>query len=90
MKHMTSNFGPSVEDMVRLAIKSDFSCDISDPRNGRYLVPLSNAELEGLAYEVASRSYSAASDVKQCLVNIRRMLCDPDYMRLFCEDPADY
>ena len=53
---------------------------------------------------MATASYSAATDefdddtqqvkadqvFEQCLVDTRRMLCDPDYARLFGGDAADF
>ncbi len=103
MEDMIIKFGASFEDIVRFSINPDLTCDTSDPQNARYLTPFSDAKREERAYEMASLSYSAATDefdddttqaeadkvFEQCIVDARRMLCDPDYMGLFGGDAAD-
>lgn len=90
----------SVEDIARLAINPDLTCDILDPRNSRYTVPFWDAAREQMAHAMADASYSAVADefddnttqgeadqrFEECLVDARRMMCDPDYMRLFGGD----
>jgi hypothetical protein len=90
-------------ELARLAINSNLTCDVRDPRNTRYLTPFSNAERESLADGMACAIYSAAADefgddttqieadqvFEQFLVDARRMLCDPDYSRLFGGDGTD-
>lgn len=92
--------GASFEEMVRLAINHDFSCDVRNRRNAQYLVPLPDAALEKMANDMATVNFSVVAEefdddttrieadreFEQRLVDARRMLCDPDYMRLFGGD----
>lgn len=85
------------EEMVRLAINPDLTTDIYHPRNVRYLFPFLDSGREEMSHAMADVSYSAAADefhhsttqaeadqvYEQCLVDARRILCDPDYARLF-------
>lgn len=93
---MKSYFGgpfASKADMRRLAITADLCCDMRDPRNARYLRPLSIVADEEEANEMAGIVYgSIADDIGkdpgdetwlQCLVNSRRMLRDREYWSLF-------
>ena len=97
-KNYFLNYGPiaSSEEVGRLAINPDGSCDIYDPRNAHYLRPLSIVADEKMANEMAAVSYNAvveqhanqltfnAEEVyRQCLVNARRMLRDREYWGLF-------
>ena len=100
--HKGNEYSIPASELARLAINSNLTCDVRDPRNVRYLTPFSNAERESLAYAMACASDSAAADefgdgttqteadqmFEQCLVDARRMLCDPDYSRLFGGDGA--
>jgi hypothetical protein len=70
-----------------------------DPANARYLVPLEDSEEEDMAHTMADIIYSARAEDfsdnitqeqadrvwEQGLIDSRRMLCDEDYMRIFCE-----
>jgi hypothetical protein len=74
-------------------------CHRDDPANARYLVPLENAEDEAMAHAMADVIYSARAEdfsdyitqaqadriYEQCLIDSRRMICDPDYERIFIE-----
>jgi|RhiMetdeSRZDD1v2_1073273.scaffolds.fasta_scaffold97375_2 hypothetical protein len=84
---------------TRLAINSDLSCNVDDPRNARYLRPLSIAADEEMANEMAEWIYGAVAEkrandqtfnsdemYRQCLVDARRMLRDREYWGLFCPD----
>ena len=64
-----------------------------DPANAQYVVPLDNAADEDTAHSMAEAVYCAYVDHfspditedeaeyvwQQCLIDMRRMLCDPDY-----------
>jgi hypothetical protein len=52
----------TVEDIARLAINPDLTCDILDPRNSRYTVPFWDAAREQTAHAMADASYSAVAD----------------------------
>ena len=68
-----------------------------DPANARYLVPLPNADDEDEAYDMADVIYYACveyfpADItmeemdhvwEQALIDSRRMICDPEYLRIF-------
>jgi hypothetical protein len=97
-KNYFLNYGPyaSSETMARLAINPDWSSNIDDPRNVRYLRPLSVAADEEMANNMAEWIYSAVAEkhandrtfdsdevYRQCLVNARRMLRDREYYGLF-------
>ena len=88
-------FAPKA-DMRRLAITTDLCCDMRDPRNARYLRPLSIVADEDEAHAMASVVYCSIADdlandpgfdsdrvYLQCLVNARRMLRDIEYWSLF-------
>jgi hypothetical protein len=98
---------PTLEQRTRLAINRDWTVNVTDERNARYLIPLSGmiqcgamglVRAEGMAEEMASATYhcgaskdftDATTDIEansvwfQCLVDARRMVCDPEYMHLF-------
>jgi hypothetical protein len=93
-RHMSGNNGRSD------ALVSDLLCTHpGDPANARYLVPLKDFEQEEMARTMADAIYSARADYfrdditkqqadrvwEQCLIDSRRMLCDGDYMSIFCE-----
>jgi hypothetical protein len=97
-KNYFLNYGPcaSSEKMARLAINPDWSCNIHDPRNARYLRPLAIAADEEMANEMAEaicgtvadqqgkdRTFNSDEVHRQCLVNARRMLRDREYWGLF-------
>ena len=89
--------GALVADIARLAgLNDDLSCDIYHPRNAPYRVPLANPDDEHVANEMAAVILSAvAADhadeldfdcdkaFTQALTDARRMLCEPEYARLF-------
>ncbi len=89
--------GASITDIARLgALNADLTCNISDPRNAMYLVPLSDAADEDMARCMADAIFGAVAAqhpddttfdgdqaYEQCLVDARRMERDPEYMRLF-------
>jgi hypothetical protein len=92
------NYDPraSSEKMARLAINPDWSCNPDDPRNARYLRPLSIAADEKMASHMAEAIYGAVAEkhaedrtfssdevYRQCLINARRMLRDREYWGLF-------
>jgi hypothetical protein len=68
-----------------------------DPANARYLVPLPDADDEDEAYDMADEIYYACvpyfpADItmkemdrawEQALIDSRRMICDPEYFRIF-------
>jgi hypothetical protein len=96
-KNYFLNFGPcaSSEEMARLAINPDWSCNAHDPRNARYLRPLSIAADEEMANAMADSTYGAVAEqhandrtfssdevYRQCLVDARRMLRDREYWEL--------
>ena len=68
-----------------------------DPQYARYLVPLPNAADEEMAESMADAIYCARKDRfcaditeqevdwvwEQCLIDSRRMLCEPEYMTIF-------
>lgn len=68
------------------AINADWSCNIHDPRNARFLRPLALAADEETAREMASISAESDDDYEQRLVDARRMLRDRDYWGLFAPD----
>jgi hypothetical protein len=82
----------SSEEMARLAVNPDWSCNIHDPRNARYLRPLSIAADEQCAYEMATASYRGEVDCRndmefeQSLVDARRMMRDREYWGLFAPE----
>jgi hypothetical protein len=97
-KNYFLNHGPfaSSEEMARLAINPDWTCNTHDPRNARYLRPLSIAADEETANEMAeaiygpvaeqhanNRTFNSDEVYRQCLVNARRMLRDREYWGLF-------
>jgi hypothetical protein len=77
--------------------------DMGDPANAEYLFPLENEEDEETAWDMADVNYhvyaeSFSDDItqeecdyvfEQCLVDCRRMICDPDYGRMFGLIPED-
>ncbi len=89
--------GASITDIARLgALNADLSCDISDPRNAKYRVPLADPADEIIARDMAGVSFGAVAELhadeakfdsdkayEQCLVDARRMQIDPEYIRLF-------
>ena len=100
-KNYFLNHGPfaSSEEMARLAINPDWSCNAHDPRNARYLRPLSiaadeemaNAMTEFIYVAVAEqhandRTFSSDEVYRQCLLNARRMLRDREYWALFADE----
>ena len=68
-----------------------------DPQYARYLVPLPNAADEEMAESMADAIYCACKDRfcaditeqevdwvwGQCLIDSRRMICEPEYMTIF-------
>jgi hypothetical protein len=58
------NRGPfaSGEEMARLAINSDWTCNTHDPRNACYLRPLSRAADEEMAHLMADAIYDAVAE----------------------------
>jgi hypothetical protein len=70
-----------------------FTTHMGDPANARYLVQLENEADEKEALELASITYNAYAEhfspditeeecdqvFEQALVDMRRVLCDPDY-----------
>ena len=98
---------PTLEQRTRLAINRDWTTDVADERNARYLLPLNGTIPCGAAGQVraeqmaedmaewvfsaiaAQRFSDATPDISadaayfQALVDARRMVCDPDYARLF-------
>jgi hypothetical protein len=76
-------------------LKPDLSVDMEDPQNARYLKALDReedtarsmadaicgAKLEQIDGELTTEQDEALYN--QCLVDSRRMLCDPDYAALF-------
>jgi hypothetical protein len=70
-----------------------------DPLFARYLVPLPNPDEEEMAHAMADASYCAcvdgfATDIskaeadavwEQCLIDARRMICEPEYAEIFIE-----
>ena len=91
------HMGASITDIVRLAaLNPDLTTDMADPRNAAYVLPLGDIADEDLANSMAEASFGAVADqhaddptfdgdlvYEQCLVDMRRMLRDPDYARLF-------
>jgi hypothetical protein len=92
------NYGPcaSSKKMARLAINTDWSCNIHDPRNARYLRPLSIAADEEMANNMADATFGAVAEqyakgrafnsdevYRQCLIDARRMMRDREYWGLF-------
>ena len=73
-------------------------CTPNDEAHKQYFVPLPNAEDERLAHSMADVIYSVyaerfANDITQeeadrvydqCLVDSRRMVCDEEYLTIFC------
>jgi hypothetical protein len=71
-----------------------------DPQYARYLVPLPNPAGEEMANGMAEWSYGACADRfcadiseqeadrvwEQCLIDARRMLCEPEYMTIFTDE----
>jgi hypothetical protein len=102
MKNFFYGYGPyaSGDEMARLAVTEDWSVDLHDPRNARYLRPLSIAADEAMAHTMADCIYGAVAEdhasnpsfnpdevYERCLVAARRMLRDREYHNLFgCED----
>ena len=100
-KNYFLNHGPcaSSEEMARLAINPDWCCNADDPRNARYLRPLSIAADEKMANGMADIVYGAVAEehgndrtfnsdevYRQCLVDARRMLRDQEYWALFADE----
>jgi hypothetical protein len=70
---------------------------MGDPANARYLFPLENEADEEMAWVMAEAIYDSRADdfsdditeaecdhvFEQCLIDCRRMMCDPDYVRMF-------
>jgi hypothetical protein len=70
-----------------------------DPANARYVVSLPNLEDEAMAHCMADVIYSAYADGfcdditkeeadrvwEQCLIDSRRMICEPEYEDIFRE-----
>ena len=68
-----------------------------DPQNARYLAPLARAEDEQMAHSMADAIYCASVDNftdditkeeadrvwEQCLIDARRMICEPEYEDIF-------
>ena len=68
-----------------------------DPQYARYQVPLVRVEDEQMAHAMADASYSACTDGfadditkeeadqvwEQCLIDARRMICEPEYEDMF-------
>ena len=89
--------GAAIPDIARLAaLNDDLTCDIWHPRNAAYRVPLADADNEAMANAMADAIIGAvaaehADDedfdfvkaLDQALVDARRMVCDPEYARLF-------
>jgi hypothetical protein len=95
--------GPTPEQRARLAVNADWTVNVTDERNARYLIPLGGmiqcgaagqVRAEDMAEEMASAVYGAiVTDATpeitaeavyfQALVDARRMVCDPEYLRLF-------
>ena len=91
------------QDMTRLAINPDWTCNIDDPRNARYLRPLSIAADEDMAQDMASLVWTCWAEkraddptfdpdetYRQCLVDARRMLRDREYWALAMGDDQDF
>jgi hypothetical protein len=82
------------EEMARLAINANYTCNMHDPRHAQYLRPLSIAADEEMAHEMAAAIYGPAVEERgasgeaysQCLVDARRMLRDREYWGLFADD----
>jgi hypothetical protein len=85
--------------MKNVAINSDLTTNIYDPRNAKYLRPLSIAADAEMAELMANEAYGATEDkhgndrnfnpdeaYRQCLVDARRMLRDREYWELFAPD----
>ena len=85
-KNYFLNHGPcaSSEEMARLAINPDWCCNADDPRNARYLRPLSIVADEKMANGMADIVYGAVAEehgndrtfnsdkvYRQCLVDAR-------------------
>jgi hypothetical protein len=91
------HMGASITDIACLgALNADLTCNISDPRNAKYLVPLADVDEEHEAHCMADTMLDAVAALhsddatfdgdqanEQCLVDARRMAHDPTYMRLF-------
>jgi hypothetical protein len=74
------------------------STNRDDPANARYVVPLPNPEDEEMAQGCADAIYSACverfcDDItkeeadhvwEQCLIDSRRMVCEPEYQDMCC------
>jgi hypothetical protein len=88
--HVTQRDGISFIDQL-LCTNRD------DPANARYVVPSPNAEDEEMAHCMADASYCACVDNftdditkeeadgvwEQCLIDARRMICEPEYEDIF-------
>jgi len=73
------------------------STNRDDPQYARYLVPLPNPADEEMAEDMAQAIYCACKDRfctditdqevdwvwEQCLIDSRRMVCEPEYMTIF-------
>ena len=71
-----------------------------DPQYARYLVPLPNPADEEMAEDMAQAIYCACKDRfctditdqevdwvwEQCLIDSRRMVCEPEYMTIFTDE----
>ena len=90
---MTKRDGITFFDQLMLAPRDD-------PQYARYLVPLPNAADEELAECVADAIYCACKDRfcddltkqeadrvwEQCLIDSRRMVCEPEYEAIFIDE----
>jgi len=94
---MTDYANVPIADILRVAaLNADLTSDASHPQNAIYRVPLSSADDESLARGMADIVFGAVTEkyadepgfdsekaFHQCLVDARRMVCEPDYERLF-------
>jgi hypothetical protein len=83
--------------MRRFAINENFDAVRSDPRNADYLKPLANPKAEMLAgafaegaFDGIARGYGGFDSAeesswcrKQCYINGRKFMCEPEYAVLF-------
>ena len=75
-------------DLFQLGLNADLSVDRADPRNAKYLVPLDNEKDEDMARSMAECIVVMGCDGdesrrEQALIDLRRMVLDPDYEALF-------
>ena len=88
---MSDYNGVPIADILRVAgLKEDLTCDIWHPVNAVYRKPLPKDADERLALGMADAMANGETDImfEECLIGARRMVCEPDYSRLFGGDGA--